>query len=618
MQRKLVLSVVVVLAPLVGCSSPDRYGTGSPSGGSTSSGGITDTGGSGGSGDGGSGGSGGATTQGSSGGSGGTSTVGAGGNSEGGAGGNTTGGAGGSNSGGATARGGSGGSGCNTSGGAGGNATGGSGGTTTSSTTARGGSGGSGGAGGGSGGSGGSSSGGTTASGGSVGSGGASGTATGGNTGSGGTTSTGGTTGPIGPTGPCDIYASAGTPCAAAHATVRTLYAAYPGPLYQVQRASDKATKDIMVGDGGFADMAAQDSFCSGTTCTIPIIYDQSGNGNHLRVTWWAYWLRNGGKPANAKGQVIKVGGHSVTGIVQTAFNLDVGYRTGEKLAGKASVSKGSTTVTFTSPQTLPANTPLFFAANTADCPEDSFPDRCFFKAFRTAADITNATTVTLKNAYDGTASSSTDVWNHATKGMPTGDDSQAEYMVVDAKRSSQYCCFGYGNAELSGWDEGNATMEVCHFGSITQFGQSGGGSGPWVGADLENGIFEGYENGSAKVSSNTSITGMDYLTAMVKGPGAKDCPSNLQSTGCFGLKAGNAQSGSLQWKFSSSNKAYGQRPPGYSPKKLQGAIILATGGDGSNGGTGTWFEGAITKGLPSDATDDAVQANIVAVGYGR
>ena len=42
------------------------------------------------------------------------------------------------------------------------------------------------------------------------------------------------------------------------------------------------------------------------------------------------------------------------------------------------------------------------------------------------------------------------------------------------------------------------------------------------------------------------------------------------------------------------------------------------TGGDGSNGGTGTGFEGAIVKGLPSDATDDAVQANIVAVGYGR
>ena len=62
-----------------------------------------------------------------------------------------------------------------------------------------------------------------------------------------------------------------------------------------------------------------------------------------------------------------------------------------------------------------------------------------------------------------------------------------------------------------------------------------------------------------------------------------------------------------------------GVRPsPGYSPKKLQGAIILGTGGDGSNGGTGTFFEGAMTMGNPSDATDDMIQANIVAAGYGK
>ena len=34
--------------------------------------------------------------------------------------------------------------------------------------------------------------------------------------------------------------------------------------------------------------------------------------------------------------------------------------------------------------------------------------------------------------------------------------------------------------------------------------------------------------------------------------------------------------------------------------------------------GNGIWFEGAITMGAPPDATDDAVQANIVAAGYGK
>jgi hypothetical protein len=34
--------------------------------------------------------------------------------------------------------------------------------------------------------------------------------------------------------------------------------------------------------------------------------------------------------------------------------------------------------------------------------------------------------------------------------------------------------------------------------------------------------------------------------------------------------------------------------------------------------GEGTFFEGCTTSGTPSDAIDDAVQANIVAAGYGR
>ena len=100
------------------------------------------------------------------------------------------------------------------------------------------------------------------------------------------------------------------------------------------------------------------------------------------RVTWWAYWLRNWAKLANAAGQKIKVGGHTVSGIMQTAFSLDVGYRTGVNGRAKASVTKGSTTVTFMSPQTLPSNVPLFFAANTADCPPDSWPNNLQVQGF--------------------------------------------------------------------------------------------------------------------------------------------------------------------------------------------------------------------------------------------
>jgi formylmethanofuran dehydrogenase subunit C len=47
-----------------------------------------------------------------------------------------------------------------------------------------------------------------------------------------------------------------------------------------------------------------------------------------------------------------------------------------------------------------------------------------------------------------------------------------------------------------------------------------------------------------------------------------------------------------------------------------EGAIILGIGGDNSKGSAGTFYEGVMTSGFPSDATENAVQANIVAAGY--
>jgi non-reducing end alpha-L-arabinofuranosidase len=64
--------------------------------------------------------------------------------------------------------------------------------------------------------------------------------------------------------GPCDIYASAGTPCIAAHSFLRAMFAAYDGPLYAVQRTADNATLNIYpVSPGGIADAAAQVAFCN-------------------------------------------------------------------------------------------------------------------------------------------------------------------------------------------------------------------------------------------------------------------------------------------------------------------------------------------------------------------
>ncbi|MFG1872656.1 arabinofuranosidase catalytic domain-containing protein [Micromonospora arborensis] len=121
-------------------------------------------------------------------------------------------------------------------------------------------------------------------------------------------------------TGPCDIYASGGTPCVAAHSTTRALYGAYNGPLYQVRRSSDNTTRDVgVLSAGGVVNAATQDTFCANTNCVITIIYDQSGRNNRLTQAPPGYWP--GPQPggwdnlADAKAAPITVGGQKAYGV---------------------------------------------------------------------------------------------------------------------------------------------------------------------------------------------------------------------------------------------------------------------------------------------------------------
>ncbi len=363
------------------------------------------------------------------------------------------------------------------------------------------------------------STGGTRTTGGTVSTGGAKSTggtsATGGQVGSGGTSGTGGAAGSGGTTtavsGPCDIYATGNTPCVAAHSTVRVLLGAYKGNLYQVRRASDNTTKDIgILTSGGFADSAVQDTFCSGTTCTISIIYDQSGKGNHLTKAPAGQRKDTPDNEANATALKLTASGHTVYGVHIVAGD---GYR------------------------------------------------------------------------------------NNSTSGIATGDQPETEYMVTSGTFFNSGCCFDYGNAETNNTDDGAATMEAVYFGNSKSWGK-GTGAGPWVMADLENGLFAGGDKGPT--TTNTPLTST-YVTAIVIG-----------KSGTFALKGGNAQSGPLTTMYD------GARPNGYSTMKKQGAIILGMGGDNTDGAQGNFFEGCMTSGASSSASDDAVQANIVAAGYGK
>src|ERR1700758_5441376 len=205
--------------------------------------------------------------------------------------------------------------------------------------------------------------------------------------------------------GPCDIYAAAGTPCVAAHSTTRALYAAYDGPLYQVRRASDNATTDIYpLSAGGPADAATQNSFCSGTTCVITEIFDQSGDGNNLTDAPAGGAAGGPDGLANATAAPTTVGGHEAYGVYIAAGD---GYR------------------------------------------------------------------------------------DNSTRNIATGNNPESEYAIFDGTHFNGGCCFDYGNAETNNDDDGDGTMEAIYFGNLKVWGY-GTGHGPWIMADMENGLFSG------------------------------------------------------------------------------------------------------------------------------
>ncbi len=185
---------------------------------------------------------------------------------------------------------------------------------------------------------------------------------------------------------------------------------------------------------------------------------------------------------------------------------------------------------------------------------------------------------------------------NDTTKGMPTGNKSQGIYEVVNGKHYGTACCWDFGNAETNNGAGATGSMEALFFG--TGYWGKGGGSGPWFMGDFEAGVWSGGSGASGTTNTKDSSITYTYAVGMLK-----------SSASNYAIKFGNAKSGHL-------NTAYSGTPPAV--WKLQGAIVLGIGGDNSNSSDGTFYEGAITSGEPSDTTDSLVLQSIQAAGYGQ
>jgi hypothetical protein len=190
---------------------------------------------------------------------------------------------------------------------------------------------------------------------------------------------------------------------------------------------------------------------------------------------------------------------------------------------------------------------------------------------------------------------------NNAT-GIAINDEPEGIYYVVDGTHFDSGCCFDYGNSSANGRAVGTGTMETVYFGTATAWG-SGEGVGPWIMADFEAGLFTGYN--AKKNAGSPTIDSWRFVTAVVDGGGGNK----------WDLRGGNAQQGSLK-TFYSGIRPGSSNNGSYFPMHKKGGILLGNGGDNGNGSSGTFYEGVMTTGFPSEATTDAVQANIVAAKY--
>jgi non-reducing end alpha-L-arabinofuranosidase len=332
--------------------------------------------------------------------------------------------------------------------------------------------------------------------------------------------------------GPCDVYASANTPCVAAYSMVRALSSTYDGPLYQVRRGAPNPTQNTGVGGetqdiallpNGFADAAAQVAFCGDQSCSVSILYDQSGRGNDITVA----------KRGRADGG---------------QFGDDDDF---ESAAGAGPLTVGGNDV---------------------------------FSLYMEA-----------RQGYRQT---------FAGNGMPLAQEPQGVYMLADGTRTGTACCWDFGNVTTD--PTAYATMNTLFLG--TAFWGRGAGAGPWFMADFEAGVWAG--------GSNPGEPGWGALNDP-----APINPANpslrvrfalgfLKTSNTYALRMADVESAT------DVTTAYEGALP--KPMDNQGAVVLGVGGDNSNNSFGTFYEGAIVSGYPSNDAERAVLQNIQSAGYGQ
>ena len=191
---------------------------------------------------------------------------------------------------------------------------------------------------------------------------------------------------------------------------------------------------------------------------------------------------------------------------------------------------------------------------------------------------------------------------NNNASYLAINDEPEGIYYVVDGTHFDSGCCFDYGNSSTNGRAVGRGTMETTYFGTSTNWG-SGNGEGPWIMADMEAGLFSGF---NAKKNDVPSITDWRFVSAYVNGGGGNK----------WDLRGGDATKTEVTTYYEGVRPVSPDPNESYFPMSKKGGLLLANGGDNGNGSAGTFYEGVMTVGYPSLEAVEAIQANIAATRY--
>jgi len=180
-------------------------------------------------------------------------------------------------------------------------------------------------------------------------------------------------------------------------------------------------------------------------------------------------------------------------------------------------------------------------------------------------------------------------------KGISSGNTAQGIYELADGTHYGTQCCWDFGS--VSPDPSRYVTMNTLFFG--TGFWGTGAPSGPWFMGDFEGGVWAGGSSSTPGANSMNPSMKVAFAFGVLHTP-----------VGKYALRMADAATAT------DLITAYDGNIPSGKTWGNAGGIALGIGGDNSNNSFGTFYEGAMTNGSPTNATDLLILKNIQAVGY--